>query len=109
MQFILHIIRHMVIHQHNLFTDETCFYQSSKKFDWEDIKKRKQERICKSNVFENSNRIDHDFKKGDSMTLVKPGQITWKFSLPREGPYKVIRQCRNGSITSQISSYETKK
>ena len=56
----------------------------------EDIKKRKQERICKSNVHENSNRIDHDFKKSDWVTLIKPGQITQKLLLPQEGPYKVV-------------------
>ena len=66
------------------------FLPVKRKIDWEDIRKRKQERIRKSNARENSNRIDHDFKKGDWVTLTKPGQITRKLALPREGPYKVV-------------------
>jgi len=97
----------MVIHLRNSFSDEICFYQSNRKIDWEDIKKRNK-KIRKSNARENSNRIDHDFKKGDWVTLTKPGQITRKLALPREGPYKIVRRRRNGSITIQTSPYETK-
>ena len=48
---------------------QDIFLPVKRKIDWEDIKKRKQKRIHKSNVRENSNRIDHDFKKGDQVTL----------------------------------------
>ena len=98
-------------HDHSpaqLVFERDMFLPVEQKIDWEDIRKRKQERICKSNARENSNRIDHNFKKDDWVTLIKPGQITRKLLLPQEGPYKVVQRRRNISITIQTSLNETK-
>ena len=53
--------------------------------------------INKSNARENSKRIPHTYKKGDYITLKKPG-ILRKLTIPREGPYKVMKHNNNGSI-----------
>ena len=40
------------------------------KIDWEKMITRKQERIHKSNKQENSKHIDHNYRKGDCVTLI---------------------------------------
>ena len=68
--------------------------------DWNSIKQRKQEAIRKSNEQENSKRIHCQYKKGDWITIQKPG-ILRKLSVPRLGPYKVLKHHTNGDITYQ--------
>jgi hypothetical protein len=55
--------------------------------DWEEIKVRKQARIRKSNMRENSKRIPHKYKEGDLITLEKTGIIR-ALTLPQQAPYK---------------------
>ena len=71
---------------------------SQPEIDWEAIRKRKQEQIRVNNERENKNHINHTYKKGDRILVKKPG-IICKLSLPYAGPYKVVKHCRNGSIT----------
>ena len=59
--------------------------------------RKKQLKINKNNARENSSRIPHTYRKGDYITLKKPG-ILWKLAIPREGPYKVMKHNNNGSI-----------
>jgi hypothetical protein len=54
--------------------------------DWEQIRIRKQARIQKSNLRENSKQIPHKYKEGDLITLEKTG-IIHTITLPRQGPY----------------------
>ena len=65
--------------------------------DWNAINEKKQLSINNSNARENSKRIPHTYKKGDYITLKKPG-ILWKLAIPREGPYKVMKHNNNGLI-----------
>ena len=76
--------------------------------DWEEIKIRKQNRIRVSNDRENRSRIPHTYQPGDLVTVKKPG-ILRKMSIPREGPYKVIRHNDNGSITIEKAPFDYMK
>ena len=52
----------------------------------------------KSNKRENSNRIPHEYKKGDCVLLTTPGKIP-KLRSPRTGPYEVVNVHDNGTVT----------
>ena len=82
------------------------FMPVSADIDWELIKQRKQERIRKSNSRENSKRIEHKYKRGDLITLEKTGIIR-TLTLPRQGPYKVIKHHNNGSVTIEKEPFVT--
>jgi len=69
-------------------------------------KNRKQQKINKSNERENSSRVPHQYSPNDLITLKKPG-ILRKLTIPRAGPYKVIRQNNNGSILIEKSPTDT--
>ena len=58
--------------------------------DWNSIKQQKQKAIRKSNEREDSKIIHFQYKKGDWITIQKPG-ILRKLSVPRLGPYKVSK------------------
>ena len=66
--------------------------------DWEEIKKRKQKAIAKSNQRENAKRIDYQYKKGDWITVKRPGIIR-KLCVPNEGPFQVVKHHSNGTVT----------
>jgi hypothetical protein len=67
------------------------FLPVSVDIDWESIKNRKQQTINRSNDRENSSRVPHQYKTNDLVTLKKPG-ILRKLTIPRAGPYKVIKE-----------------
>ena len=71
--------------------------------DWEKIFQRKQLKIQQSNIRENSKIILHIYEKGDMITLRKPGAILRTLTLPRLGPYKVIKHHENGSIKIELA------
>ena len=54
---------------------------------------------------ENSKRIDHNFKKGDWATLVRPGAVERTLAIKCRGPYKLLKQHKNASITIQVAPY----
>ena len=62
--------------------------------DWNLINENKQLSINKSNAGENSKQIPHTSRKGDYITLKKPG-ILRKLAIPREGSYPLTtkRSC----------------
>ena len=65
--------------------------------DWDSINEKKQLKINKSNARENSNCTPHTYRKGDFITLKKPG-ILRKLAISREGPCKVMKHNNTGSI-----------
>ena len=65
--------------------------------DWNAIREKKQLRINKNNNRENQKGIPHIYKKGDYVTLQKPG-ILQHLAIPREEPFKVMKHNNNGSI-----------
>ena len=65
--------------------------------------------IHKSNEWENSKCINHNYKKGDWATLVQPGVVERTLAIKCRKPYKVVKQHKNGSITIQVAPYKTKK
>ena len=65
---------------------------------WEEIKKRKQKAISRSNQRENAKRTGCQCKKGDWVAAKRPG-ITRKLCAPNEGPFQVAKHHSNGAVT----------
>jgi hypothetical protein len=65
--------------------------------NWDQIQKRKQDIMNKSNQKENkiSIQIPYEYKVGDQVSLERPG-ILRKLSTPHEGPYPVTNVYKNG-------------
>jgi hypothetical protein len=70
--------------------------------NWDQIQKRKQDIINKSNQKENNNfsQISYEYKVGDQVLLELPG-ILRKLSTPWTGPYPVTNVYKNGTIRIQ--------
>ena len=74
--------------------------------DWEAVKERKQKAIAKSNSRENSKRLDYKYQKGDWITIKKPG-ILRKLTVPKLGPFKVVKHNDNGTLTYEKEPFVT--
>jgi hypothetical protein len=70
--------------------------------NWDQIQKREQDIINKSNQKENKNssQIPYEYKVGDQVLVETPG-ILRKLSTPRTGPYPVTNVYKNGTIRIQ--------
>jgi hypothetical protein len=68
--------------------------------NWDQIQKRKQEIINKSNQKENTSQIPYEHKVGDQVLLETPG-ILRILSTPCTGPYPVTNVYKNGKIRIQ--------
>jgi hypothetical protein len=68
--------------------------------NWDQIQKRKQDIIIKSNQKENKSQIHYEYKIGDQVLLETPW-ILRKLSTPRTGPYPVMNVYKNGTIRVQ--------
>jgi hypothetical protein len=68
--------------------------------NWDQIQKRKQDIINKSNQKENKSRIPYEYKVGDQVLLETP-RILRKLSTPCTGPYPVTNVYNNGTIRIQ--------
>jgi len=75
---------------------------------WGETKENKQGKINKNNRREDSKREDHKYAPGGLTTLEGPGGDP-KLSLPRLGPYGVIKHHGNGTATTQLSPYVTNR
>ena len=80
-----------------LVLGRNMFLPVSTPVDWEEIKKRKQKAIAKSNQRENAKRIGYQYKKGDWVTAKRPGIIR-KLCVPKEGPFQVVKHHSNGTV-----------
>jgi hypothetical protein len=67
------------------------------KANWNQIQKRKQYIINKSNQKENRSQIPYEYKVGDQVSLETSG-ILRKLSTPRTGPYPVTQVYNNGTV-----------
>ena len=76
--------------------------------EWDEQTIRKQNKIAKSNQRENSKRTIHHYNPGDWIAIRKPGIIP-KLSVPKEGPYKVIKHHDNGMITYEKQPFKNDK
>ena len=65
---------------------------------WEEIKKRKQKAISKSNQRENAKRAGCQSQEGGWAAAKRPG-ITRKLCAPSEGPFQVVKHHSNGAVT----------
>jgi hypothetical protein len=70
------------------------------KANCDQIQKRKQDIINKSNKKEKKSLIPYEYKVGDQVLLETPG-ILPKLSTPRTGPYPVTKVYNNGKIQIQ--------
>jgi hypothetical protein len=70
--------------------------------NWDQIQKRKQDIINKSNQKENKKKslIPYEYKVGDQV-LVETPRIPKKLSTPRTGPYPVTNVYKDGTIRIQ--------
>jgi hypothetical protein len=75
--------------------------------NWDQIQKRKQDIINKSNQKENKNcnQIPYEYKVGDQVLLETLG-ILRKLSTPRTEPYPVTNVYKNGTIRIQKDKNE---
>ena len=67
------------------------------KADWQAIRARRQKIINENNERENSKRIEHTHKVGDTVSLARPG-ILRKLRSRRDGPHTVEKVYDNGTI-----------
>jgi hypothetical protein len=76
--------------------------------NWDQIQKRKQDIINKSNQKENKNnsQIPYEYKVGDQVLLETPG-ILRKLSTPCTGTYPVTNVYKNGTIRIQKGNNES--
>ena len=58
--------------------------------EWNIIIYRKQNETQRNKERENFESIDHNFWKGDWVTLTRPGSIDRTLANSRMGPYKVV-------------------
>ena len=68
--------------------------------DWTVIKARKQERIRKNNIIENSKCIPHQYKVGDKVMV--ENHHTNKYEQPYKCPYLVTQVNTNGTVCLKI-------
>jgi hypothetical protein len=68
--------------------------------NWDQIQKRKQDIINKSNQKENKSWIPYEYKVGDQV-LLETSAILQKLSTPRTGPYPVTNVYKNDTIRMQ--------
>jgi hypothetical protein len=65
--------------------------------NWDQIQKRKQDIVNKSNQKENKSRIPYEYKVGDQVILETSATLR-KLSTPCTGPYPVTNVYKNGKI-----------
>ena len=70
------------------------------KANWEAIRARRQQVINENNARENSRRIAHTYKVGDTVSKKRPG-ILPKMRRKRDGPYTVTKVYSNGTVSIQ--------
>ena len=76
------------------------------KANWGAIALRRKERILRDNIRENKTRLPHQYTVGEQVLITKPGKIP-KMSLPREGPYTIVRIYTNGTVRVQRGPIES--
>ena len=74
---------------------------------WEEITRRKQKRTSGNNKRENRKRAEHAHEKGGKALLAKAGAELRKLAKPRQGPRRVARVSKNGTLKIQLRPYVT--
>jgi cleavage and polyadenylation specificity factor subunit 1 len=77
------------------------------KANWAAIALRRKEQIKRDNIRENKTRLPHQYTVGQKVLLTKPGIIP-KMSLPRKGPYTIVRIHSNGTVRIQRGPVESR-
>ena len=70
--------------------------------NWEFIRQNKQRRIDKNNKAENAKRIDHQYKEGDLVLLLRGTEN--KYEAPYKGPYCILQVYDNGTVRLQVGA-----
>ena len=76
------------------------------KANWGAIALRRKERIQRDNTRENKSRSSYQYTIGQQVLVTKPGKIP-KMTLPREGPYTIVRINTNGTVRIQRGPIES--
>ena len=69
--------------------------------DWEKVKKPRQKQHIANNIKENRLRREHKYKEGDlALIIMKSHEINKKSKISKlaEGPYKVLKVFKNGTL-----------
>ena len=67
--------------------------------NWEIIKEKRRRAVVKINTRENSTRVAHTYKVGQLILIVQnEDDVTGKLHHPTEGPYKILKVYRNGTL-----------
>ena len=74
--------------------------------DWEMIKQRRLKAAQQSNTRENNSRIEHEYKVGDYVLIILRDEVTRKLEQPTEGPYRVLKVNKNGTVRILRGSFE---
>ena len=85
--------------------------QTKIRVDWELIKKMRRQNMIRNNIRENSKRLEHAYKVGDKVLIVKVREQREKepkLRKPIEGPYEITRVYRNGTVEILCGNYYEK-
>ena len=68
------------------------------KYDWAEIRRKRQKEILRNNERENNARVPYTYAVGEKVFVKKKGTIQ-KLATPKTGPYSVERVYDNGTVT----------
>ena len=75
--------------------------------NWEIVKQRKRELAVIANDRENKNRIKHAYVVGDLVLIILDKMERGpKLASPTEGPHKILKTYKNGTVKIQRGNYE---
>ena len=77
--------------------------------DWEELKQLRKKQHIANNIKENRNRREHKYKTGDLVLIIMKSYERAKkpkISEFAEGPYKVLRVHKNGTLRIQRGDFE---
>ena len=73
--------------------------------NWTKIAERKRRQVQIDNARENEGRIDHEYKEGDKVYLMKDLKNLAKMKRPTLGPFKIMQVRNNGTVIINHGSY----
>ena len=64
--------------------------------DWELIRQQNHTQMNKYNIYENRNRVDHNYNVRDKVMLTN--HAAYKYEIPYKGPFVITRCFTNGTV-----------
>ena len=76
------------------------------KVDWELIRQQKQTQINKDNIYENRNRVYHDYNAVDKVMITD--HVTYKYETSYKGTFAITWCFTNGTVNLQYGPIKIK-